>query len=678
MSKCVFYKTTTVSFLLSDKSLPKNKYSRKKNLALLRRLAACVSIALVIPGSWAADSDFNAALNAANSRNLTALEVFQLSMQDSVLGYYPEYWKLNNDLSLQPAQAILGFVNKYQNSAMAEKLAADYVEAKVQQGDFASAKQLISSVDNPDDAEACAIAQVQASNGDELVLSEFKKVWLTTSKQSDFCDGLNRFLLNSPLMTAQDRQQRLWTMLRANQLGSSVNTAQSIGISLNAVDLSYIAANPLSYLQTATLTNAADQARFLFALARLADTSVDVAAGQLESAKPKLPADVTKFAYRILAYKAATSVMQNGYNPKSVAWFEQSDGYPFSDEEAEAYARQAVRFSQWNAILKAVDAMSLPTQQQRVWQYWYARANDQMKDERNKSIARAFYTNLALEDDYYGLLSRDKLGQKLNQLGISYTPSAADYQRLDFDPNFRRAFSLRNVNASAAYANREWNWAVRQARLKNDDGMILAAASRANSIAWYDRAIYAAERTVRQHNYALQFLTPYREEVVQHSGNVGIDPAWVYGLIRQESRFVIAARSHVGAGGLMQIMPDTAKWVAKQLSESYSSAALSHMQTNIRYGTYYLSHIQSQLSSQPVLATAGYNAGPNRAKRWQPVGTENLAADQYTEAIPLLETRDYVKNVMTNSVYYALLFGQGPQSISKRMGEIPTQLSAGW
>lgn len=668
-----------MSGLFSGKTtLLKNAVNKNKPVVLSLRLALGVVAMVPQLPAWASDTDFNAALSAASSRNLNALDIYQFSMQDSVLAYYPEYWKLNINLAQQSPQAIKAFVSKYPDSAMAEKLAADYVEAKVQQGDYAAAQQLVSAVSNPDDAESCAIAQAQASSGDDLVLSAYKKVWLVTNKQSEFCEGLSRFLLNSPLMNAKDRQQRLWTLLRANQMGNSVLTAQSIGVGINGVELSSIAAEPLSYLQTAVVDTPADQARFLFALARLADTSVDVAAGQLESSKAKLPPDVLKFAYRIIAYKAATSIMSNGYNPQSVSWFDQSVGYPFSDEEAEAYARQAIRFSQWTSVLKALDAMSLPTQQQRVWQYWYARANEQVKDEKNQSIAKAFYTNLALEDDYYGLLARDKLGQKLNQLGTSYTPSVADYQRLDADIHFRRAFSLRNVNASAAYTNREWNWAVRQARLKNDDALLLAAASRANSLGWYDRAIYAAERTEKQHNYALQFLTPFREEVVQHSGNVGIDPAWVYGLIRQESRFVMTARSHVGAGGLMQIMPDTAKWVARQLSESYSSAALSHMQTNIRYGTFYLSHIHRQLDSQPVLATAGYNAGPNRAKRWQPAGTGTLAADQYTEAIPLLETRDYVKNVMTNSVFYALLFGQGPQSIGKRMGDIPPQYAAGW
>jgi soluble lytic murein transglycosylase len=106
------------------------------------------------------------------------------------------------------------------------------------------------------------------------------------------------------------------------------------------------------------------------------------------------------------------------------------------------------------------------------------------------------------------------------------------------------------------------------------------------------------------------------------------------------------------------------------MGETYNPAALTDMNTNIRYGTFYLSMIQSQLSNSPVLATAGYNAGPNRARRWQPE-EQGIAADQYAETIPLTETRDYVKHVMTNATHYGLLLGQGAQSIGKRMQIIP-------
>ena len=268
------------------------------------------------------------------------------------------------------------------------------------------------------------------------------------------------------------------------------------------------------------------------------------------------------------------------------------------------------------------------------------------------------------------MLAKDQLGQKYSNLPNNVQPSNHDLQRLNQDIHFSRAFALRRVDAPENYINREWNWAVRQAYLKHDDGLLLAAAKRATDMGWYDRAIYAADRTENKHNYAYRYAMPHQNYVVSHSRNAGVDPAWAYGLMRQESRFVTNARSHVGAGGLMQIMPDTAKLIARQMGESYNPAALTDMNTNIRYGTFYLSMIQSQLSNSPVLATAGYNAGPNRARRWQPE-TQAIAADQYTESIPLTETRDYVKHVMTNATHYGVLLGQGAQSLEKRMNIIP-------
>ena len=270
-------------------------------------------------------------------------------------------------------------------------------------------------------------------------------------------------------------------------------------------------------------------------------------------------------------------------------------------------------------------------------------------------------------------MARDRLGQAYNAV-YQTQPSNNDAQRLSQDIHFRRAFALKNIDAPSTYVNREWNWAVRQAYLKHDDGLLLAAAKRATDMGWYDRAIYAADRTVKQHNSIYRYPMPYRAMVVSHSQNVGIDPAWAYGLVRQESRFNTGARSHVGAGGLMQIMPETAKLVARQMGESYNPAALTDMNTNIRYGTSYLSTIQRQLSNSPVLATAGYNAGPNRARRWQPE-FQTLSSDQYTETIPLLETRDYVKHVMTNATHYGALLGGASQSIQSRMQIIPQRNS---
>ena len=644
------------------------KHKKSYQLLALGVASACVSYAN------AADEQFNEALRAASASNISMLQQYQDAMQNDALGYYPEYWILNNNLASQPASQIVSFAQRYPQSAMAEKLAADYVEEKVKQADFSAAQPLLQYVTNPDQAETCAMAQVRAKSGDPLVYAEFKDVWLATNSQPESCTGLGRMMLSSPLMSEQDRQQRLWGQLRAGQSGQAIATAQSINMNLSLAQLNSIQSNPMNYLWSAPKTSKEDQAYLIYALGRLADSDLPSAMASVKRAAEGTPSDVQRALYRTVGYIGGTTVMKNNFSRAVLNYLDASYGLPFSSEEAEIYARQAIRFSAWESLIRAIDSMSVTQRQEDRWQYWLARASEQRGDASSKRAAQAIFKRLAQGDDYHNLLAKDHVGQSYSSVPNNAQPSNADAQRLSQDIHFRRAFALRNVNAPDSYINREWNWAVRQAYLKKDDGLLLAAAKRATDMGWYDRAIYAADRTVNQHNYSLRYAMPHQAYVVSHSKNAGIDPAWAYGLMRQESRFNTTARSHVGAGGLMQIMPNTAKLVARQMGETYNPAALTDMNTNIRYGTFYLSMIQSQLSNSPVLATAGYNAGPNRARRWQS-DEANIAADQYAESIPLTETRDYVKHVMTNATHYGVLLGQGAQSIGKRMQSIPMRSS---
>ncbi len=645
----------------------KNKYMHRSWLGAMCLLGCSFT--------YAAEEQFNDALNAANSGNTALLDQYQLAMQNDVLGYYPEYWKLNTNLGFQPTASIVSFAQRYPQSAMAEKLAADYVEEKVKQADFASAQPVLSYVTNPDQAENCALAQVRARSGDALVFAEYKDVWLATESQPVSCLGLGRMMLSSPLMSAQDKQQRLWVQLRSGLSGQALATAQTLGLNLSLAQLNQIQANPLNYLWSAPKTNDADYAYLIFALGRLANNDLSNAFSNVQRVAQGTPLNVQKYLYRTVAYIGGTTVMKNNFNREVLQYFDASYGYPLSPEEAEIYARQAIRFGAWESLIRAIDSMTVTQKQEDRWQYWLARASEQRGDSASKATAQQIYRKLAQAgDDYHNLLAKDRLGERYNHQPYDDQPTASDLRRLDQNIHFNRAFTLRRINANPTYTNREWNWAVRQAYLQHEDGLLLAAAKRAHDMGWYDRAIYAADRTTNKHNDTYRYVTPHKTNVVSHSYNAGIDPAWAYGLMRQESRFVTSARSHVGAGGLMQIMPDTAKLIARQMGETYNPAALNEMNTNIRYGTFYLSMIQGQLSNNPVLATAGYNAGPNRARRWQP-DYQSISADQYTETIPLLETRDYVKHVMTNATHYGVILGQGAQSLSQRMKVIPMRTS---
>ena len=209
------------------------------------------------------------------------------------------------------------------------------------------------------------------------------------------------------------------------------------------------------------------------------------------------------------------------------------------------------------------------------------------------------------------------------------------------------ALGLRNEGV------REWNFSLRGM----NDRALLAAADRACEREVWDRCINTSDRTRNSIDIEQRFPMPFRNEVVAFARELGLDAAYVYGLIRQESRFIMDARSSVGASGLMQIMPATARWTARKIGLPYSPDLITDRITNLKLGTNYLKLVLDDFDGSQALAAAAYNAGPSRSRRWREGATIEPAI--WAENIPFTETRDYVKKVLSNAtVYAALLAGQ--------------------
>ena len=248
---------------------------------------------------------------------------------------------------------------------------------------------------------------------------------------------------------------------------------------------------------------------------------------------------------------------------------------------------------------------------------------------------------------------------------INIKTGGDDVAAIARQPGIARARALYDLGLRQD-ASQEWTWTIREFT----DHQLLAAAELARRMEWYDRAINTAERTRDLHDFELRFVAPYRELAQKAARENGIDEAWVFGLMRQESRFINVARSSVGASGLMQIMPATARWIAKRLGiKGFNTNEMQDPAKNIQFGAYYLKHVQTSLDDSPVLATAAYNAGPSRAQRWR--DTRPMEAAVYIESIPFAETRDYVKKVMSNAMYYAARFGQPSVLLKDRLGTVP-------
>ena len=183
----------------------------------------------------------------------------------------------------------------------------------------------------------------------------------------------------------------------------------------------------------------------------------------------------------------------------------------------------------------------------------------------------------------------------------------------------------------------------------------------------WDRCINTSDRTRGEIDLEQRFPMPYRNEVVARAREIGLDPAYVYGLIRQESRFITDARSGVGAAGLMQIMPATARWTAKKIGLPFRPDMITERDVNIRLGTSYLKLVLDDFGGSQAMAAAAYNAGPSRPRKWRQGPLLEVAA--WAENIPFNETRDYVKKVLSNATYYSALLGPQPPSLKARLGQ---------
>ena len=354
-------------------------------------------------------------------------------------------------------------------------------------------------------------------------------------------------------------------------------------------------------------------------------------------------------------------------DPQAPAWAEHARNAAISDHTRVWLARAALAEQDWTGLERILRAMDPALRQSPTWTYWHGRAQDALGHHKQ---ARHIFQGLATRHDYYGKLAREELALPPAALPAPKAPPASLVKAMDDNDGSRQAMAFYALGLRGE-GNREWNF---QMRGRNEQEL-RAAATWAARHGLLDRAINTDERILTgQADYSLRFPTPFAEQLLTITSQHAIDPAWVYGLIRQESRFVMQARSHVGASGLMQIMPDTARWVARQMGNTtYQAGQIDDLTTNLTFGSYYLKRALDDLNGSPVLATAGYNAGPRRAHTWRASLSRPLEGAIFTELIPFTETRHYVKAVLSNTVDYATLFSGQPQSLKSWLATITPQ-----
>jgi len=341
-----------------------------------------------------------------------------------------------------------------------------------------------------------------------------------------------------------------------------------------------------------------------------------------------------------------------------------------SDSMREWKVRAALRAGQWRLVARTIDSMNASQRKDSTWVYWRARAMlAGHPSSKDVAQARALFVSIAGTQGFYEQLALEELGQRVTPASAPPPLTEAEKTAARTNRGLSRALYAIFLGLRSEGV-REWNYTT---SLHTPGGMgereLLAAADFACEKQVWDRCINTSERTKTVMDMAQRFPTPFRNAVLKRTQEIGLDPAYVYGLIRQESRFIMDARSGAGASGLMQVMPATARWTAQKIGlKDFKREHIYDRDTNLTIGTAYLKLALDSFDGSLPLAAAAYNAGPSRPRRWRngPV----LDAAIWAENVPFNETRDYVKKVLANTVNYAALLTGQPQSLKSRLGFI--------
>ena len=612
------------------------------------------------------DDDFLQARAAYDKKNVIALSdyVQQLQNQHYLLAPYADYWLMLLNLEDADNQTITDFLNKYSDYPFADRLRGEYLKKLGKNQGWASFQNEISNYQLEDQAVACYAAESSASNGDASVLEGAKSLWMQPREQPANCTSLYDRMQASGALTEDD----IWDRFRLVLADSRLNLAKAIVRRSKTFDANQYKLIDKAYSTPQLVLNkklVSFKTRFgrelnLFALNRIAKTDSLQALSVYKNVEDLLKPDDRSYFYGGLALQAALR-----QEPQAVQWFQHADD--LNKEQLAWFARSALREKNWPVVLNAIAKMSPEQADEGAWRYWKARA---LKAQNQTLEANTLFAKLSTERHFYGWLAQDELDDVMSAPLNTYKASDAEVDEITNTPAFQRAEALQRLDFRWE-AKSEWV----QATKDFDDRQLLAAAEFAARKNWYDLAIITADKTTEMHDFELRYPTPYRNLMKPAAGEQAIDEAWVYGITRQESRFMHYAKSGVGASGLMQLMPATAKWAARRVGISnYNNSMIHELDTNIALGTYYMRHTLDLMNGQEVMATAAYNAGPSRAKKW--LATTPLEGAVYAETIPFSETRSYVQKVMANAHLYAARLGLKTMSLKQRLGVVPSSLGA--
>ena len=582
------------------------------------------------------------------------------------------YWELKARLESATPGEVQAFFTRWAGTYQEDRLRNDWLLIAGKSRDWARFAAAYPGFRMRDDPQvgcyAVAMAALQGAPVDADAVAQVRHNWFAQRELDDGC----LLAANVLRQTGQFTDTDLWRRARAALQGGRPAVARAAaGLVAARADLDvaqiqngaarYLDGKPLARWQPAVRAQLA-----ALALVKIATQDPDQAAALMGVWANALPSETRNWVWGAIGKEAALRLSDDALT----FYARVTQPADLNDDMLAWQARAALRQKQWQTVQTAVAAMHGPARQSPAWVYWSARARIALARSATEQLAAwQELTRIAGVNGFYPKLALEDIG---GSTAVPPAPAPLTAQEKDAarrNPGLARALLMISLDLRPEGV-REWNYWT---NLHQSGGMgdreLYAAADLACQSQVWDRCISASERTRGFMDYGQRFPMPYRDAVLAAARQTGIDPAYVYGLIRQESRFVTVARSSVGASGLMQLMPATARWTARKIGlTDYSHNRLQDQSTNLRLGTSYLKLVLDDFQDSLPLAAAAYNAGPGRPRAWRMGPT--LEGAIWAENIPFSETREYVQKVLANTVDYAAILTGRPQLLKTRLGQV--------
>ncbi|MQR00273.1 lytic transglycosylase domain-containing protein [Glaciimonas soli] len=593
------------------------------------------------------------------------VDALAATLTDYDIPSYVDYYRLKPRIKdlVAPESEIREYLNRYDGTAIADRLRNDWLLELGKAGNWQTFDQQYPLFVLNDDTQLKCYALTSKVLKGINVVSEARSLLTTPKDYGPGCTDLIGLLAQNN----QFGQSDVWWQIRlANEAGYA-GVARRLASFVNASDTQLAQAidKPGLVVARGPGTDSTSHELFIVALGRVAKSNPSQAADALTSAIDQLSVSERALGWAQIAQQASLKL-----DPQAADYWRAAKGAPLTMDEYQWSVRAALRAGDWRQVKSSIEAMPASLRDDPTWIYWLGRA---LRAEGRSEQAQKLFQSIADQTNFYGQLALEELGGKIFVTAGPVSIAKAELAPMERNAGFRRA--LRFFDMDMRFEGvREWNWELRNMT----DRQLLAAAEFARQNNVLDRMVNTSDRTKVEIDFSQRYPAPHRDIMTTNTEALGLDMSWVYGLIRQESRFVQAARSHVGASGLMQVMPATAKFVAKKIGmDGFSASQVNDIGTNIMLGTNYLNMVLSDLDGSEAMATAAYNAGPGRPRAWRATLAGPVEGAIFAETIPFNETRGYVKNVLANATYYAALFDGKPQSLKARLGSVgPKEFTA--